>query len=383
MFYQEAVVGEPIRLRGVENKKTVLDDAFSGFTVNYYKSGTAALAAAVLVAVRNKKDIKVPEVLLPAYACPDLVSAVIYAGARPVLVDFRENQPRMDLEEIAKKITANSIAVIAVNFLGIPEDLATIRQITQKNGLLLIEDSAQAFRESGATNIWLGDLIVLSFGRGKPVNLLGGGALLCNDDSLGHYLERPLLTGEKSKREFFKRKIKVSLYNRLINPRAYWWIDKVPFLTFGETKYKELLSIEGIDWSAFYGLPANLIEYIARDSIVEYRLRQIMASFDGKGVVDIVSRCGSDNASRLLRYPLLLKNYTDREGVLTALYQSGVGVSKMYKKPLSEIDGMGDFFDIKGHYPNAVSFADRLITFPTHSRVRDESLTAIESILKK
>ncbi len=383
MFYQQTVVGEPIKFEGLENPKTVLDAVFGGFTVNYYRSGTAALASAVLAAIRHKKDIHTPEVLIPAYACPDLVSATIYAGARPVLVDFREDQPRMNLEEMAAKITENSVAVIAVNFLGIPEDLSAIRQLTQKNELLLIEDSAQAFREPGATNIWLGDLIVLSFGRGKPVNLMGGGAVLCRDDSMDTYLEQPLFTGEKSKRALLKRKTKVSLYNRLINPATFWWIDKVPFLKLGETKYKELSSIEGIDWRTFYDLPANLVEYIARDSLVEYRFREMMAAFDGKSVVDLVSQCDDSGGSRLLRYPLLLKSHADREGALTALYLSGVGVSKMYKKPLSEIDGMDDFLDKRGHYPNAVSFADRLITLPTHSRVRDRSLDTIEFILKK
>lgn len=383
MFYQQTVVGERVKFEGLENSKTVLDAVFGGFTAHYYRSGTAALASAVLAAIRHKKDIHTPEVLIPAYACPDLVSAIVYAGARPVLVDFYEDQPKMDLGEIAEKITENSVAVIAVNFLGIPEDLAEIRKITKKNEILLIEDSAQAFREPGATNIWLGDLIVLSFGRGKPVNLMGGGAVLCNDNSLNVYLEQPLFTGEKSKRAFLKRKTKVSLYNRLINPATFWWIDKVPFLKLGETKYKALLSIEGIDWRTFYDLPANLVEYIARDSNVEYRFRQMMIVLDDKSVVDIVSLCEKSGGSRLLRYPLLLKSYADREGALTALYLSGVGVSKMYKKPLSEIEGMSGFFNTKGHYPNAASFADRLITLPTHSRVRDRSLDTIEFILKK
>jgi len=133
MFYQEAVVGELIRFKGVENANAVLESVFGDFKVHYYNSGTAALASAVLAAVRRKKEIHTPEVLIPAYACPDLVSAVVYAGARPVLVDFREDQPRMALEKIAEKITVNSVAVIAVNFLGIPEDLIAIRQLTKKN----------------------------------------------------------------------------------------------------------------------------------------------------------------------------------------------------------------------------------------------------------
>ncbi len=383
MFYQEAVVGELIRFKGIENANAVLESVFGDFKVHYYNSGTAALASAILAAVRRKKEIHTPEVLIPAYACPDLVSAVVYAGARPVLVDFREDQPRMALEKIAEKITVNSVAVIAVNFLGIPEDLIAIRQLTKKNKLLLIEDSAQAFREPGTTNIWLGDLVVLSFGRGKPVNLMGGGAVLCRDDSLDAYLEQPLLTGKKSKRAFLKRKIKVLLYNRLINPKVYWWIEKAPFLQLGETKYKELLFIEGMDWNTFYDLPVNLIEYNARGAVVENRYRQLMATFDCKSVVDVVGLCDSDGASRLLRYPLLLKDHDDRERVLNALHQSGVGVSKMYDKPLPKIDGVDIFLEKKGDYPNATCFADRLITLPVHSYVCGRSLNAIKRIFKK
>ncbi len=386
MFYQQTVVGEPIHHKGIGNAKTVLGAVFGGFSVNYYSSGTAALASALLAAVRYRKDIQSPEVLLPAYACPDLVSATIFAGARPILVDFRKDQPRMDLEEITKKITANSVAVIAVNFLGIAEDLAAIRKITEEHGILLIEDSAQAFREPGATNIWLGDLIVLSFGRGKPVSLMGGGAVLCNGKdkrNLESYLDKPPFTGKKSKRALLKRKTKVSIYNRLINPATFWWIDKIPFLNLGETKYKKLLEIKGMDRRIHHDLPVNLVEYFARNLPAEEMFRQMLAASDCKSVIDIGRLCGSYGESRLLRYPVLLKSYADREGALTALYLSGVGVSKMYKRPLYEISGIEDLFDEKESYPNADSFADRLITLPTHSRVRGRSLDTIKFILKK
>ena len=63
--------------------------------------------------------------------------------------------------------------------------MAVLRPLADAAGAVLIEDSAQAFPRDGGGDFWQGDLVVLSFGRGKPVSLLGGGAVLYRDERFG------------------------------------------------------------------------------------------------------------------------------------------------------------------------------------------------------
>lgn len=94
MFYQLPPVGHPVRLSDGHYDDSLLQAVFSPYSPRFFDSGTAALAASILVSI-SKKATPEPEVILPAYGCPDLISAVVYAGAKPVLVDLEE-KPSMD-----------------------------------------------------------------------------------------------------------------------------------------------------------------------------------------------------------------------------------------------------------------------------------------------
>ena len=126
MFYQLPPVGNPILLSGRNKDESVVESALLPYQPRFFDSGTSALAAAILCAVGLKK-VREPEVLLPAYGCPDLVSAVLYAGAKPVLVDLEVDRPWMDLDSLERKITANTVAIIGVALLGIQDRMEQLR----------------------------------------------------------------------------------------------------------------------------------------------------------------------------------------------------------------------------------------------------------------
>jgi dTDP-4-amino-4,6-dideoxygalactose transaminase len=94
MFYQQPPVGRKIKLIKSEDD---IENIFKPYWSSFYCSGTAALAVAIKVSIEYK-DIQQPEIILPAYGCPDLISATVYAGAKPVLVDLEHQRPWMDLE---------------------------------------------------------------------------------------------------------------------------------------------------------------------------------------------------------------------------------------------------------------------------------------------
>jgi dTDP-4-amino-4,6-dideoxygalactose transaminase len=104
-------------------------------------SGTAALHLSCLAAGIGPGD----EVIVPAFTFVASASAPRYAGAEPVLCDV--SSPRefnIDPEDVARRITSRTRAVIAVHFCGYPAAIATLRELCDEHGLILIEDCAQA-----------------------------------------------------------------------------------------------------------------------------------------------------------------------------------------------------------------------------------------------
>lgn len=386
MFYHLPPVGNPVCLHS--HGRVKIDSAavtllFSD-QARFYASGTAALAAA-LVAAMKVKSIESAEVILPAYGCPDLVSAVEFAGARPVLVDIEAGRPWLDLAQLASAITDNTTAIIAVNLFGISERWTQLRELAEKNNVFLIEDSAQYFPGGEEQQDWQGDLVVFSFGRGKPVSMLGGGAVLASTASLLELLPQP-----KKKITTFRQRVtyilKAKLYNAMISPLLYWLPQSLPFLHLGETRYHTLQVIDAMDQNCMDLLPANISCY-QDDSNASIRCEKI--SLMVESLTDLQDRlsnlprvCNIEAKRRLLRYPLLL-DAALRDCAYQSLKQAGLGASIMYPASLPKIPGMNHLLDDKQSFPNAEDFASRVLTLPTHTGVSEKDIDKMQIILSE
>jgi len=363
MFYQLPPVGNPVRLSVGPNDDALLQEIFGSYSPRFFDSGTSALAASVLAAIKVK-GVSKPEVILPAYGCPDLISAVVFAGAKPVLVDLEADRPWMDLEQVSAHITVNTVAVIAASLCGIPERLAALRQITEPSAVLLIEDSAQLFPGSIAEADWQGDLVVISFGRGKPVSLLGGGAILFRDKRLGSLLpDQSIPLSGRGQRLAYR--LKVWLYNQLIPPRRYWILQWFPFLHLGETHYHQLDAIGPFDAVRNNVLQANIASYLQQDTATQIALSGMVDSLVGDTLVNLPAACGVPAQQRLLRYPLLV-DAAVRNRMVARLGEAGMGVSVMYPGILPAIPGLETLLAGQGPFPAAEQFANQLLTLPTH-----------------
>lgn len=388
MFYQLPPVGNPIQLSHAAPPDTPLPALADGYQAHYYASGTAALAAAIMAAIRLKA-VDQPEVILPAYACPDLISAVIFADAKPVLVDLESDRPWLDLEQLPAKITANTVAIIAVHLFGIPERLAPLRALAARAGAVLIEDSAQAFSSGDETDIWQSDLLVLSFGRGKPVSLLGGGAVLCNLKNPHSRELATLLPEGKAQTESRLRKkpafyLKAMLYNCMINPRLYWLPQSLPFLHLGATRYHPLHSLDAMAQIPLALLPENIKAYRAEPMRAQLQLAAMLDACQPEcaSIVDLPAACDMAQSRRLLRYPLLVAP-ARRDLLYSQLQQLGLGPSRMYPKALPEIPGLAAILPAQGAFPAAAAFAEKILTLPTHAQLKPADIDKIRRLLSR
>lgn len=362
--------GDPVSLWA--RPARTLDELMAPAQVRYYGSGTAALAAALSAAVRARPR-RCPEVVVPAYGCPSIVSAVLHAGARPVPVDFEPERPWLCLDAVENALGEHTVAVVGVHFLGIPERIAALSRLARAAEAFLVLDSAQAFSEPLRPPE--ADAVIYSFGRGKPVSLLGGGALVVP--------EGELLARVPAPETFVNARggaTRARLYNMLRRPVCYGLLRRIPGLGLGETRFTPLREIDGMDGWRRKVLGHNLSVYLRRPDQVERWLGSALQDMRGAGVRDLSRICAA--SGRLLRYPLLLPNSALREQVRAALECHGLGASAMYELPMPEIPGVAPHLRRNGGYPNAESFAKRLLTLPTHSGVRYEHVIRIRTVLE-
>ena len=382
MFYQQPPVGNPVVSNESRNFVKQPDQVFAPFHANFYASGTASLAAA-LIAAKRAKPVDHPEVILPAYACPDLLSAAVFAGVKPVLVDLEDDRPWLDLNDLGQKLSEQTIGIVAVDLFGIAERHGTLGEMAKSVGAILIEDSAQSFPAgSGASDFWQGDLVVVSFGRGKPVSLLGGGVVLSRAQPLSDLLPGPERVVPNTWAEAVKYRLKAALYNFMISPRLYWIPQSLAFLHLGETRYHPLLWLEGMDSTRQSLLPANLSEYRSLDPGLPKRYSRLISELevDPALLVDLPRITDTPFERRLLRYPLLVAPEI-RDKLFLKLRRAGLGPSLMYPSILPEIPGVERLVENQGDFPGASSFARRILTMPTHGRIRSEDVSAIQEIL--
>ncbi len=383
MFYQLPPVGNPVCLNINRDTATTLPSFLSPQQATFYDSGTSALAAAIKAAVGTAsklKNIEVAEVLMPAYACPDLISAAIFAGVKPVLVDLEEDRPWLNLSKLDAASTNNTVAIIAVNLFGISERWAQLRELAKEKNLVLIEDSAQYFPGKMEDQSWQGDLTVLSFGRGKPVSLLGGGAVVGNNKEMLTLLPKSQFISV-SKVDRLKFGVKAKLYNAMISPFSYWLPQALPFLHLGETRYHALDEIKMMDQQRFDLLATNIRCY--QDDIQADSRNEMIGVMLGlhEVITNLPQICNVSFSRRLLRYPILL-DIDCRDRVYQSLKRAGLGASLMYPTSLPKVAGLSHLLNDRRHFPNAEAFARRLITLPTHSRIGKKDIDKMSAILE-
>ncbi|MCV0412518.1 DegT/DnrJ/EryC1/StrS family aminotransferase [Nitrosarchaeum sp.] len=103
-------------------------------------SGTAALQAALYALDIKKGD----EVLVPSFTFVATANSVVSTGAKPVFVDILKENYTMDPDDLQKKITKKTRAIIPVHLYGNVAYIDRILEIAKKHNLPVIEDSAQS-----------------------------------------------------------------------------------------------------------------------------------------------------------------------------------------------------------------------------------------------
>lgn len=145
-------------------------------------NGTVALHLALIALGIGPGD----EVIVPTLTYISSVNAITYTGATPVFVDSLIDTWQVDPEDVKRKITANTRAIMAVHLYGHPCEMDSLLGICREHGLFLIEDCAEAIgsRYKNKHVGTIGDIATFSFYGNKTITTGEGGMVVTNDETL-------------------------------------------------------------------------------------------------------------------------------------------------------------------------------------------------------
>jgi dTDP-3-amino-2,3,6-trideoxy-4-keto-D-glucose/dTDP-3-amino-3,4,6-trideoxy-alpha-D-glucose/dTDP-2,6-dideoxy-D-kanosamine transaminase len=305
-------------------------------------SGTDAItiALAAVGVCAGDEVITVPNTAVPT------VSAIQTLGATPVLVDIRDDNFLIDVDQIEAAITPRTRAIVPVHLYGQCADLDPILAIASRHGLKVVEDCAQSQgaqyknRRCGR----LGDAATFSF---YPTKLLGGygdGGMVLSDDEAVISLARSLRFYGMEKTYYAER----HGYNSRLDevhaailalklPRIDGWIDR------------------------------------RRDIADRYR-----RGFEGSGLrLPVESSYG-----RHVYHLFVVETAGDRDATLARIGARGLNCGVHYRWPIHMMRGYQDLGYRAGQFPVAEKKARQIFSLPIYPHLRDDEVDEVIDVVR-
>ena len=153
---------------------------FSEFVGNKYSIAICNGTAALEVAIRSLRLPKNSEIIVSARSFFSSASCIVNTGHTPVFADVSLLTQNISIDDIEKKITKKTKAIICVHLAGLPCDIYNIKKIADKKKIKIIEDCSQAHgasinnKQVGS----FGDVSTWSFCNDKIISTLGEGGMI-------------------------------------------------------------------------------------------------------------------------------------------------------------------------------------------------------------
>jgi len=351
--------------------------------VFYLSSGRAALWL-ILKAISQIQPEK-SEVILPAYTCPAVASAILKANLKPVLCDINPDNFGFKIENLKPKMNKRTLGVILVHLFGYPANVLEVQKICREHGLLMIEDAAQAFGNSLSNSPesklgLLADAGFFSFGRGKPISLMHGGMLTTHSEEIfGEARKAHQDLNHRGSFRNLKYGLSLGSSSLFSNPYMYWIPQRIPSLHLGETIFEpDFIASSGVK------LAESLAGRMLGSLEGEKEVRQENSEWYSSNLSDVPwVKPAPSGRFPYLRYPLLVKDEKMRDRLLDLLMSQGTGAALFYPCPLNELQGLKGILQDSSVYPNAKKLSESLITLPVHSGVTERIRNRIRSVVQQ
>lgn len=331
-------------------------------------SGRALLYQLLEVLKENASHSR-NEVLVPGYSCYSVAAAIVKANLKIRAYDLDPKTLAPDLDSLKKNASNKTLAVLSQRLFGIPTPIEELHLVAQNVGAYHIEDAAQAFGGflNGKALGTIGDFGLFSFGRGKPLPIGCGGALIFKDKTF------PVSFKISKNGGGYAELSKILLTQVLALPMFYGIMEALP-LGLGETKFDLKFNISTlpsqIDVLAEKSMSLLNEINLHRNQIAEYYAK----AFNEKSTIT----CNKNDKAVYTRYPLMV----DSKPVVKEIKR--LGVRRMYPKAIIDENAIKPYLvDDQAPTPGSSEIARNLITLPTHKGISDKIAKVITQEVKK
>lgn len=160
---------------------------------SFLTSWTAGYDIALdMIGLQPGDEVIIPPITFIATAAP-----ILRKGGKVVFADVQRETVNMDPEDVARKITSKTKAIVPVHIGGYPVDMDPIMALAKKKGIAVIEDAAHGFGGTykGKALGTIGDFGAFSFHEVKNITSLGEGGILITNDELGSQFSKARFCG--------------------------------------------------------------------------------------------------------------------------------------------------------------------------------------------
>ncbi|MBE0568166.1 MAG: DegT/DnrJ/EryC1/StrS family aminotransferase [Deltaproteobacteria bacterium] len=362
--------------KGAEEKlETGLKKYFGAEHVFLVSSGKAALFL-ILAGLHGMTGRR--KVILPAYTCFSVPSAVRFAGLDIVLCDIVPETLDFDYSRLERLIAEDTLCVVSTHLFGIPADTPKVRGLCKAKGAFVVEDAAQAMGvvHEGNPLGTGGDVGFFSLGRGKNITCGSGGIVITTSDAIADAIRARYDESEKvPTAEYLKTILEIVFMMIFLRPGLFGLPKRLPFLKLGETRFYRSYPVR-----KFTGFQAGLlrdwsskIERLNRTRILHGD--RYMTRLGLSGRMPIYSRGYSYN-----RFPVFSKDKRAKD----ALCEEGdlFGITPMYPSPVHRIPELRGSFD-RLEFGGADRVSDTLVTLPTHILLDDRDSESISERVER
>lgn len=342
----------------IKKVESEIKEYFSVKHVFLVSSGKAGLT--LILRALNSLHPDRNQVLIPAYTCFSVPSAIIKAGLKVTLCDIDPATLDFDYELLGRSLNNKILCVVATHLFGIPSDMDKIRSICKDKDIPVVEDAAQAMggTYNGKLIGTIGDAGFFSLGRGKNITCGSGGIIITNSDRIALAISKQYLNLKyPGAIESVKDLLIVLLMAIFIYPSLYWFPISLSFLKLGETIFYNNFPIKRLS-----GMQAGLLRRWEKQLEESNRIR-IENSKYFCSTSTLTFHIGK--SIPFLRFPVICSDKETRDQLCSSSKKEGFGIVKMYPTPINEIQEIKGQFR-RDNFPVAKLVADRLLTVPTH-----------------
>jgi perosamine synthetase len=247
-----------------------------------FSSGTAALHGAAFAANLEAGD---EAITTPMTFCAS-ANCVLYQGATPVFADVCDDTLNLDPQEVSRRLSSRTKAIIAVDYAGHPASLEQLRQIAKTKGALLIEDACHALgaEYQGKRVGCIADMTVFSFHPVKHLTAGEGGMITTNDARLAETLRRFRNHGISSEArerqesgQWFYEMVLLGFNYRLTDIACALGLSQLERLNANLARRREIAAQYT---AAFQDLPGLIVPAVRNDVVSAWHLYPVRLKLD-------------------------------------------------------------------------------------------------------